>query len=158
MVGLITYILGKCNPNKTKAQHVYLTYLGGLVPKYHNTFSFQQQHTISNLLFEKKNNFLFNENTKYMIINTCILQSFHSIKDNMKVYMAALVDEIIDYFSSNVQETCIILKEYLMQQPITFVVLDSFSSEIGKCFVHTISQVTYIKEGTILLYVILSTL
>lgn len=33
--------------------------------------------------------------------------------------MAALVDDIIDYFSSNAQGTCIILKEYLMQQPIT---------------------------------------
>lgn len=40
--------------------------------------------------------------------------------------MAALIDEIIDYFSSNVQETCIILKEYLMQQPITSVVPRSF--------------------------------
>lgn len=43
MVGMIIYILGKCNANKSKAQHVHLTYLGGLVPKYHNTFSFQQQ-------------------------------------------------------------------------------------------------------------------
>lgn len=46
--------------------------------------------------------------------------------------MDTLTYGFIDYFSFNVQEVCVSLKGYLMQQPVTFAVLHPFSSEISK--------------------------